>query len=118
MLLGGIKKVFKIPGKFQEAFVAEYFFFSPSKENVSCTKLPKYKESPQESPFYKSFLELSPCERSVQLLALWNDPSGFRAQDYAKSNTPTRERGLMRQEFCTKQQKTVLMRSSFDMFCY
>lgn len=41
MLLGGIKKVFKIPGKFQEAFVAEYFFFSPSKENVSCTKLPK-----------------------------------------------------------------------------
>lgn len=27
MLLGGIKKVFKIPRKFQEAFVAEYFFF-------------------------------------------------------------------------------------------
>ena len=26
MLLGGINKVFKIPRKFQEAFVSEYFF--------------------------------------------------------------------------------------------
>lgn len=61
MLLGGIKKVFKIPRKFQEAFVAEYFFFSPLKENVSCTKLPKYfRIALGEHRFTKAFSNFRP----------------------------------------------------------
>lgn len=46
MLLEGIKKVFKIPGKFREAFVAEYFFFSPSKENFLVLNFLNISESP------------------------------------------------------------------------
>ena len=106
MLLGGINKVFKIPGKFQEALVAEYFFFSPSKENVSCTKLPKYfRIALGEHLFTKTFSNLRPLSVACNYWLYGTIRLGFARKIMQKVTLPHASVGLSDRNFVLSNRK-------------